>query len=121
MKHGFLILALVICLKPAYPFLEYAANYDYISKVLCINKEKPEMQCYGKCYLMSAVKAEAEDDHRDKPIAKFESQLLYFQNTEEHTPARFVYAPQTANTYHSPEHYTSLFGENPFKPPISLL
>lgn len=29
----------------------YAANYDYIVEKLCVNKDKPEMHCNGKCYL----------------------------------------------------------------------
>lgn len=41
-------------------------NYDYISTVLCINKDKPEMHCNGKCQLMKEL-ANAADD--DKPIS----------------------------------------------------
>lgn len=29
----------------------YELNKDYISKVLCINRDKPEMHCNGQCYL----------------------------------------------------------------------
>jgi hypothetical protein len=32
-----------------------AINYDYISKVLCINKDKPELKCNGKCHLMKEL------------------------------------------------------------------
>ena len=41
-------------------------NYDYISTVLCINKDKPELHCNGKCQLMKEL-ANAADD--DKPIS----------------------------------------------------
>lgn len=37
--------------RPLIPLAEYAVNYDYISKVLCINKSRPEVHCNGKCYL----------------------------------------------------------------------
>jgi hypothetical protein len=35
--------------------MDYAINYDYISKVLCINKDKPELKCNGKCHLMKEL------------------------------------------------------------------
>jgi hypothetical protein len=51
--------------KPIFPVMDYAINYDYISKVLCINKDKPELKCNGKCHLMKEL-AKTEDD---KPIS----------------------------------------------------
>ncbi|MGS2761999.1 hypothetical protein [Sinomicrobium sp. M5D2P9] len=120
MKHAFLILALLICFRPAFPFLEYAANYDYISRVLCINKDKPKMECYGKCYLMKAVK-EVETDRKDKPTLKFEQQLLFFRNTEEVATISSSTPVYTVNTYFPSVNYTSLSGDSPLKPPISLL
>ncbi|TRX04031.1 hypothetical protein FNW12_07070 [Flavobacterium gawalongense] len=52
--------------KPVLPVLEYVVNYEYISKVLCINKDKPKMQCNGKCHLMKEL-AKASD--ADKPVS----------------------------------------------------
>lgn len=49
-------------LRPIAPFVEYVINYDYISKVLCINKDKTEMNCKGKCYVMKKLKQQQEDD-----------------------------------------------------------
>jgi hypothetical protein len=46
-----LILGLLMLVRPVVPVLEYAVNYDYISKVLCINKQAPEKKCNGKCHL----------------------------------------------------------------------
>lgn len=52
-------------LRPAFPFLEYAFDYEYISTVLCENKDKPELKCNGKCYLMQAL-AEASEKEADQ-------------------------------------------------------
>ena len=52
-------------LRPAFPFLEYALDYEYISTVLCENKDKPELKCNGKCYLMQAL-AEASEKEADQ-------------------------------------------------------
>ncbi|TDD78925.1 hypothetical protein E0F89_03950 [Flavobacterium caseinilyticum] len=47
-------------IKPILPVLEYVVNYEYISKVLCINKDKPKLECNGKCHLMKEL-AKASD------------------------------------------------------------
>lgn len=62
--------------KPVLPVLEYVVNYEYISKVLCINRDKPKMHCNGKCHLMQEL-AKASD--AEKPISsdkKGTSQIL---------------------------------------------
>lgn len=43
-------------LKPIQPYIEYLANQDYIAEFLCVNKEKPQLQCNGKCHLVKALK-----------------------------------------------------------------
>ncbi|GAB4047404.1 hypothetical protein [Spirosoma litoris] len=45
----------------------YHANKDYIARVLCENRDKPEMHCDGKCYL--AKKLKAQEDRQDKETA----------------------------------------------------
>ena len=65
MKYLFYIFSFLILFKPAFPVIEYLVNYDYISRVLCINKDKPQLQCDGKCYLMKQLAKNASDE-RDK-------------------------------------------------------
>lgn len=65
MKYLFYIFSFLILFKPAFPVIEYLVNYDYIRKVLCINKDKPQLQCDGKCYLMKQLAKNASDE-RDK-------------------------------------------------------
>lgn len=55
-------------LRPISPFVEYAINYDYIAKVLCINKDKPELSCKGKCQLMKKLKQQQEEDYNSLRI-----------------------------------------------------
>lgn len=55
-------------LKPIAPFVEYAINYDYISKVLCINKDKPEMSCKGTCQLMKKLQQQKDNDYESLRI-----------------------------------------------------
>ena len=48
-------LFVVTFFKPVMPYIEYVLRYDYISQVLCINKEKPQTTCQGKCYLIKQI------------------------------------------------------------------
>jgi len=43
--------------------IDFALRHDYIAKVLCINQDKPELQCDGKCYLAQQFK-KAEDNEK---------------------------------------------------------
>lgn len=54
-KSLFFFLALFILVKPTLPLLDFVANYQYIKNKLCENKDKPEMHCNGKCYLMKEL------------------------------------------------------------------
>lgn len=75
------ILTFVILFKPLSPIVDYFVNYEYISKVVCVNKETPIMGCDGKCYLMSelAKSAETEKPISDKKVIVKEVELLFFQ------------------------------------------
>ena len=67
--------------KPLLPLVEYAVNYEYISKVLCENKEKPIMGCNGKCYLMKqlAATSESEKPRTDKKIIVKSMEILFLE------------------------------------------
>ncbi len=41
--------------RPLLPVIDYYMNYDYIAEELCINKNKPYMECNGRCYLNAAM------------------------------------------------------------------
>lgn len=46
-----IFLTLFVVFRPLVPLVEYAVNYNYISEVLCVNKNNVELHCNGKCYL----------------------------------------------------------------------
>lgn len=56
----------MMLLKPVIPVFQYVINYEYISEVLCVNKEKPEMHCNGKCHLMQEL---AKASETEKPLS----------------------------------------------------
>jgi hypothetical protein len=64
-----LILATVMLFKaflaPAI-FIDFKLNQDYISKVLCINRDKPELECDGQCILMKKMKSTQDSDQPEQ-------------------------------------------------------
>jgi hypothetical protein len=49
------------------PYISYQLNYQYISTVLCENKDKPVMDCKGKCQLNKEIKKNAEEEAKKQP------------------------------------------------------
>jgi hypothetical protein len=80
-KKTVFILALLMLLKPILPVVEYVVNYEYISKVLCVNKDKPMLHCNGKCQLMKELAKASENEKpvSDKKIATQESEVLFIE------------------------------------------
>ncbi len=52
--------------RPLVPLIEYYANYEYIAAVLCENRDKPYLECNGKCYLEKQLKKVNGDTHDHK-------------------------------------------------------
>ncbi|PHQ29888.1 hypothetical protein [Leeuwenhoekiella nanhaiensis] len=61
------LFALFVFIRPILPVLDYAFNYDYIVEELCVNRDRPELECNGRCYLMQAL---AEEASRKKDAAQ---------------------------------------------------
>jgi hypothetical protein len=81
-KKIIFILAVFMLLKPVLPVLEYVVNYEYVSTVLCENKDKPKMHCNGKCHLMKELAKTSEEGKpisSDKKGGTQEHEVLFFQ------------------------------------------
>lgn len=62
-------------------YADFIINNEYIATVLCINKEKPELQCDGKCYLKMELAKDEEKKQSQENILK------------ENNKVQFVYEP----------------------------
>mgnify|MGYP001372255949 CR=1 FL=1 len=121
MKHLLLICVLAIVLRPAFPVVDYIINYDYISKVLCVNKDRPELACNGKCYLMqSLAKAAAEENNqkKDNSVKKVEISPLFIEEAALFTTASSA-VQHTANFPTTMDAYAHLDTSDFFHPPIA--
>jgi hypothetical protein len=114
-----IIVVFIICFKPAFPFLEYVLNYDYIANELCINKDNLALNCNGKCYLMSKLAEESKQDQQDKKIS-FESSFSFvFLNDikELFTPSFFKIYRLNKFIFNN-DSYSYNFYQELIKPPI---
>lgn len=123
MKNQFLaiffyLLYLLAMVRPIMPIIEYYANYDYIATELCENKDKPYLECNGKCYLKKQLKEVNHTDHDHKstvPPINFDDYPI--------TPLdQFVYQFKTYKEFNSENIYSNNFTsqdffKSDFKPP----
>lgn len=70
-KHGlpilFTFLYVMAMLRPVLPVFDYIVNQDYIAEYLCINKDKPMLNCNGKCYLSMMIQEEQNEKKHNLP------------------------------------------------------
>lgn len=102
-------------LRPIAPFVEYVINYDYISKILCINKDKPEMSCKGKCQLMKKLEQQQEDDFNSLRISMEEYPIGFVSILKVKSEREGFYKKAQQFSYKKGYYY--LFNKEIFHPP----
>lgn len=102
-------------LRPIAPFVEYAVNYDYISKVLCINKEKVELNCKGKCYVMKQLEKQQQEDFNSLQISMEEYPIGFVELVS--VPKGNSFQFQNKNRFLYQQNYSFLVGNSVFHPP----
>lgn len=65
-------------LRPVMPLANYIINQDYIAEFLCINKDKPKLECNGKCYLTKQLKEVADEKKKNLPPIEMEEYPIGF-------------------------------------------
>lgn len=80
----------------------YEVNQKYIAEKLCENRNKPWLNCNGRCYLMKKIKqAEEKERSTERQVQKNLFQDAYFT-----TSFAFKFHAQLLQQY--PEHYLSM-------------
>jgi hypothetical protein len=119
-----LVYLLALC-KPFCPSVEYILNKAYIAQTLCENKEKPELQCEGKCHLAKEItKANDAGEKESKPVSpriNFDNDFSYLkpaadlENHPSNLSSQFKPAPAVpftsaviADIFHPPRHLFTL-------------
>ena len=90
---GILFLFCIIETMPLLPFAEYYLNYEYISEVLCINKDRPMSQCNGQCHLKDQLKKAQQREQEKKALPKTEWEkipMISIENRLSASDGRFI-------------------------------
>jgi hypothetical protein len=110
------------CFRLLMPLMNYAVNYRYIATVLCENKDQPQKQCNGKCFLNKQIKQTSGQSSKE------EGNGLNLKNSQEEYFHIFVSVDFSTLTpfgkivpLSNPSRLTPLSRENPSPPPRSSL
>jgi len=110
-------------LKPVFPVIDYIVNYEYITKVLCVNKAKPKLQCNGKCHLMKELAKASESEKpisSNKKIATQELEVLFFEEIKSLKITSIYFAERQNTISNYSNAYSFLNSVSVFRPPIFI-
>lgn len=106
---------------PVY-YLYYKLNVDYITELYCVNKEKPKMQCNGKCHISKITQNALSKEKKNGPAAPtFEESFtsnLFVENIGFTAPKS--YKSDQLNVPIFRNNYTFLHLHSIFHPPENL-
>ncbi|KGO85636.1 hypothetical protein Q765_15615 [Flavobacterium rivuli WB 3.3-2 = DSM 21788] len=122
MKNSIFVIVFLMLVRPVIPVADYIINYDYITKVLCVNKAKPMMHCNGKCHLMKELAKTAE---QDKPLSQkksnvAEAEVLFLEPLSSFTFQLFFTQLNTRNTSLYSNLYVHINSDSIFHPPLVI-
>jgi hypothetical protein len=63
-------------------YSDYLMNKEYISKVLCVNKNSPEKHCNGKCHLKKQLDQDTRQQEGDSQKVKAGTEVVYISPQE---------------------------------------
>jgi hypothetical protein len=122
-KNIIFIIIIAVFLKPIFPVIDYAINYEYISKVLCENKAKPIMHCNGKCHLMKELAKASENEKPASSDKKGYSpvlEVLFFEEIKPFAIAAVSFLNNENCNYIYSNLYSNSHLESIFRPPIFI-
>ncbi|WP_252723620.1 hypothetical protein [Winogradskyella psychrotolerans] len=108
-KHVFVLFLLLLIIfnstKASLAYTYYTLDPIGFVENLCENKDKPELQCNGKCQLMKVAESQNSDQNIPKSIIDFKELILYpspntsFQLTKVKTTKRLHFLSHYLNLY----------------------
>jgi len=109
----FLILAtLVANSSQLFVYAGFGLNQNYIVSRLCVNRDKPQLHCNGKCYLLRKLKqAEEKEKNRERENQRgFFQQAVVVEGLQLNT-CTFDIVPsyRFESSFHLPQHSSDIF------------
>lgn len=100
-------------------YIDFKINQDYIARVLCINRDKPELNCNGNCVLMQKLKtAQETEQSQENQTNKKQSFETFCESLLCFDTRTFPDKPQAFKNY--PQLFISNYSVDIFHPPKYL-
>lgn len=117
---SFMLLLLLKMLALPLICFEYAINKTLIEQKFCENKEKPQLQCHGKCHLQKQMAKATESPESQDNKASFNIGAEIFQETESFSVA--VEVSTLPGIHYAVTHEATISGfySSIFHPPAAL-
>ncbi len=124
-----LLLSLFLTFSLLFPTLnklwilvDFKINQDFIAAVLCINKDKPKLNCHGKCHLSKQLKQAEKNAQKHNPPTlkeKHESVDLSFTRVKNNVFLKSAF--QHVKYLYNFSLYVSPFIDEIFHPPSLMV
>lgn len=66
------MLYMLAMIQPIMPLIEYQVNKGYVARVLCENRNKPDLACNGKFYLQKQLKESQEESSHEHSLPQID-------------------------------------------------
>jgi Rad3-related DNA helicase len=100
-------------------YIAFKINQDYIAKTLCINRNKPEVLCNGKCVLEKNLSEEDSQSKKEIPQKlKDQSDTVYYFDESCGLPERQTEVlSKRKRSFHYQSPFTQVCAKGIFHPP----
>ena len=103
-KLTYILLFIAFAFRPAYHLAYigyYQLNIDYIIETYCVNKDKPELQCNGKCHLAKQITPEVDGTDKDTKGINTISEAFFpvFKDTSYKYTIKNILEKETKNNW----------------------
>jgi hypothetical protein len=115
-----ILLIVLIGFQTFYPVTIYAyyyGNKNYIVTALCENKNKPKLQCNGKCFIKKQLKKVEQEQQKEKPQIKETALSAFFIAVDSYSHQPKILGIATKDTLPHSNSYSYLFVSTHFRPP----
>ncbi len=101
--------------------IDFGINQDFIAEMLCVNKDKPNTTCNGKCYLSEQLKKVEEQKEKQAPNPNPKEEklevLYYYENPRAYLKIIAGNYLMKINTAYKNKLYSFTFVVDIFHPP----
>ena len=96
----------------------YEMNKEYITKNFCVNKDKPEMECDGKCHMKKMLKKSKDKQEESFPEGTLEVKFISYLKPYFHQEyCKNDFIPPSLFSGYIEQLKSNLFFHNIFHPP----